>query len=98
MAAYQREYQKDEMTGHKLWLTGRNSGSVTGVKDVISFDLEQIILDTQMGILTIKGHELHVKTVNLDKGQVDMEGTVDSMVYADSKAMKKQSFVGRLFK
>lgn len=91
-------YQKEEGAVHKLFITGRNSGSITGVKDVISFDLEEIVLETVMGILNIKGTELHVKSINLDRGQVDIEGQVNAMNYADSKLMKKQSFVGRLFK
>ena len=81
-----------------MYITGRNSGSVTGVKDVISFDLEEIVLETVMGILNIKGRNLHVKAISLDRGQVDMEGDIDSMIYSDTKNMKKQSFVGRLFK
>ena len=91
-------FQNEEIANHKLWLTSRKSGTVTGVLDVVSFDLNQIILDTQMGILTIKGEGLHVKTVNLEKGQVDMDGKVDSLTYADSKTMKARSMMGRLFK
>ena len=98
MSTSQHTYQKEEYANHKLFLAGRNTGSITGVKDVISFDLEEIILETVMGILNIKGNNLHVKSINLDRGQVDIEGTVDSMVYADTKLMKKQSFVGRLFR
>lgn len=90
--------QRTENVNHKLWLTGRDSGSVSGVQDVISFDLDEIILDTVMGILKITGKDLHVKGINLDKGEVDFQGKVDQMIYSDSKAMKKQSFVGRLFK
>ncbi len=86
------------MINHKLWITGRETGTVTGVKDVVSFDLDEIVLDTQLGILTIKGSGLRVKNVNLEKGQVDMEGHIDNMVYTDSKVMKRQSMMGRLFK
>ena len=89
--------QKNDNINHKFWLTNRNDGTTTGVKDAISFDLEEIVLDTVMGIMTIKGKELHVKSINLEKGQVDFEGMVDNIVYADSKAMKKQSLMGRLF-
>lgn len=89
--------QRNENINHKLWVNNRNGGSISGVNDVISFDLDEIILETVMGILTIKGKELHVKSINLDKSEVDFEGMVNEMVYADSKAMKKQSLVGRLF-
>ncbi len=91
-------YQKEEPMAHKLYISARKTGSITGVKDVISFDLEEIVLETVMGILNIKGRNLHVKAINLDRGQVDMEGDVNSLVYSDTKSMKKQSFVGRLFK
>ena len=40
---------------HKLEVTGRGTGSVTGIQDVVSFDENQIILDTDMGLLTVKG-------------------------------------------
>lgn len=89
--------QKSDIINHKLWLQNRNNGSITGVKDVISFDLDEIILETVMGILTIKGKELHVKSINLDKNEVDFEGNINEMLYTDSKAMKKKSMVGRLF-
>lgn len=89
--------QKSDIINHKLLVNNRNGGGITGVKDVISFDLEEIILETVMGMLTIKGKELHVKSINLDKNEVDFEGNVNEILYADSKAMKKKSMVGRLF-
>ena len=45
---------------HKLILQNRKSGSFTGVTDVVNFDANEIILDTELGRLTIKGKELHV--------------------------------------
>ena len=51
-----------------------------------------------MGILTVKGNNFHVKSINLDKGEVDFEGETKEMVYSDTKAMKKQSLMGRLFR
>ena len=90
--------QKNENTSHKLWLNNREVGSVSGVNDVISFDLNEIVLETVMGILTVKGNNFHVKSINLDKGEVDFEGETKEMVYSDTKAMKKQSLMGRLFR
>lgn len=45
---------------HHLSLTDRHTGTITGVKDVISFDLNAILLETESGMLSIKGHDLHV--------------------------------------
>lgn len=85
---------------HRLELSNRGLGSVTGIQDVVSFDENQIILDTDMGLLTIKGKSLHVSRLTLEKGEVDIEGTFDSMVYSSNESYRKsgESLFNRLFK
>ena len=85
-------------TGHKVQISNRNSGNISGVVDVIYFDLKKIQLETTMGVLTINGDELHVKRVNLDRGEIDMEGHVDNFVYTSANTMKGKSVMKRLFK
>lgn len=89
--------QKVEIADHEIHMFNRVRGSVTGVIDVISFDLDEIVLDTSVGLLKIKGDKLHVKTVNLEKKVMEFEGNVSDMNYATSKAMKRKSAIGRLF-
>ena len=62
---------------HRLTLINRNSGSFTGVKDVLNFDSGEIILDTELGRLTIKGNNLHVNRLDLEKKEVEIDGTVE---------------------
>ena len=83
---------------HRLVLSDRHTGSVTGVNDVVSFDENEIVLDTDMGLLTVRGKELHVKRLTLEKG--DLEGQVDSLNYSSNAALKRSgdSFLNRLFK
>lgn len=85
---------------HRLDLMNRGAGSVTGIQDVVAFDENQIVLDTDMGLLTVKGKGLHVSRLTLEKGEVDIEGTVDSMVYSSNETYRKQgeSLFARLFK
>ena len=45
---------------HKLILNNRRTCNLTGVSDVLSFDENEIILETDQGMLMIKGNELHV--------------------------------------
>ena len=80
---------------HKLEVTGRGTGSVTGIQDVVSFDENQIILDTDMGLLTVKGKSLHVSRLTLD-----IEGTFDSFAYSSNENYRKsgESLFNRLFK
>ena len=85
---------------HKLILQNRGKGNITGICDVVSFDENEIVLDTEMGLLTIRGKELHVKRLTLEKGELDLEGQVDSLNYSSNAALKRSgdSFLNRLFK
>ena len=71
--------QSNSTGQHKLILQNRKSGSFTGVTDVVNFDANEIILDTELGRLTIKGKELHVNRLDLQKKEVEIDGTVDML-------------------
>ena len=85
---------------HKVMLNNRESGRLTGILDVISFDENSIVLDTDMGLLTIKGKDLHVSRLTLEKGEIDIEGRTDSFVYSSNESYRRsgQSILSRLFK
>lgn len=85
---------------HKMVLNGRRTCNLTGVNDVLSFDVNEIILETDMGMLMIKGNELHVNRLTLEKGEVDIEGKVDSFTYSEQTSLgaKGESLLSRLFK
>ena len=84
---------------HKVTLNNRRSGSFTGVLDVISFDIAEILLETEQGVLHVKGKDLHVNRLNLEKGEVDIEGLIEAFHYSPVPvAMKgKDSLLGKLF-
>ena len=92
----------EEKTGlsHRLIINNREKGSLTGILDVISFDENMIVLDTDMGLLTIKGKDLHVSRLTLEKGEIDLEGRTDSFVYSSNESYRKagQSLLTRLVK
>lgn len=85
---------------HKVLLNNRKMGNFSGVVDVLSFDVAEILLETEQGMLLIKGNDLHVNRLSLEKGEVDIEGRIDSLAYSEVKDYGKQveSFFGRLFK
>lgn len=85
---------------HKIIISNRKSGVLNGVIDVLSFDVGEILLETELGMLMIKGTDLHVKRLTLEKGEIDIEGRIDSLTYSDVKTPAKQgeSLLGRLFK
>lgn len=85
---------------HKVLLTNRKNGSFSGILDVLAFDMTEILLETEMGMLTIKGKDLHVNRLNLEKGEVDIEGDIGALEYSavPKPGEKAQSLFGKLFK
>lgn len=81
---------------HCISWNNRQTGAVTGVKDVCSFDEDMVILETEHGKMTIKGKNLHISRLLLEQGEVDLEGHVDSIVYSGN-GTEKTSMVRRLF-
>ena len=92
--------EKQYAKAHKMMLTNRRTGGITGVSDVISFDITEILLETEQGMLMIKGADLHLNRLTLEKGEIDIEGRIDSLSYSDVNTYQKQgeSLLGRLFK
>lgn len=93
----------EEKTGtrpHRLMMQNRSALSISGIRDVVSFDENQVVLDTDMGLLTMKGKDLHVSRLTLEKGEVDVDGTVDSLVYSSNESYRKsgESLFNRLFR
>jgi sporulation protein YabP len=99
-AIFMEEKQQQVLKGHKLNITARKAANVTGVNDVLSFDAGEVLLQTEQGILMIRGSELHVSRLTLEKGEVDIDGRIDSLTYSDSANYGKsgESLFGRLFK
>ena len=85
---------------HKIQLTNRRNGSFTGILDVLSFDINEILLETEQGMLHVKGKDLHVNRLNLEKGEVDIEGLIEVLSYSQvpTSAKKTENLFGKWFK
>ena len=85
---------------HKVILENRSRGTITGIQEVVSFDENQIVLDTDMGLLTVKGKNLHVSRLTLEKGETDIDGSIDSLAYSSNEAYRKsgESLFSRMFR
>lgn len=91
--------EKKILSTHSLMLENRQNGRITGVKDIKSFDEKEILLFTQAGKLVINGEQLHVKQLDLEKGEVDLEGKVDSLTYLSKNTDNRdESLFRRMFR
>ena len=68
---------------HRVILTNRGTCALNGISDTLSFDVNEILLETEMGMLMIWGIDLHVNRLTLEKGEVDLSGKIDSIQYSD---------------
>jgi len=84
-------YSNKQIRTHKIMLTNRRTCTISGVVDVLSFDMNEVLLETDQGMLMIKGKDLHVSRLSLDKGEVDVDGNIDSLTYSDMMTGKDKT-------
>ena len=82
-----------------LMLENRRKLTINGVIEVINFNENQILLNTNVGTMMVKGKELKMNKLDVQNGDVIITGKVDSFVYTNDKSkVKKDSIVARLFR
>jgi sporulation protein YabP len=67
---------------HSLTVSNREHVEVMGVLSVESFDDEEIILETDLGTLTLRGEELSIKQLDLETGRFSVDGYIQSCTYS----------------
>ncbi len=83
---------------HNIKMEGRKKLELTGIKDVVNFNEENIILQTSMGGLSIKGSNMKVNVLNVENGDMCIEGYINSLVYISKDKASKQSILKKMFK
>lgn len=87
---------------HSLSAVNRDAITVRGVKDVISFDEENVLLVTVCGQLALEGIGLRVNTLNTKDGVVEVTGKLNGLLYYDepsgTEAKGKGRSIGRFFR
>lgn len=79
-------------------LENRKKLNVSGVKDVLSFDDQVVIIETELGLLTIKGDNLKINKLNIDTSEVIVEGKINNLSYSENQAKSEGGFFGKIFK
>ncbi|WP_243292568.1 sporulation protein YabP [Bacillus sp. FJAT-47783] len=91
---------KQVVQEHDVMMRGRKFLDITGVKQVESFDNKEFLLDTVMGPLSIRGDNLQMKNLDVEKGIVSIKGRrIYDLVYLDDhNGEKAKGFFSKLFK
>jgi sporulation protein YabP len=88
---------------HSLHILNREQVTIQGVLSVESFDDEEIILETDLGTLTLRGEDLHIRQLDLESGRFAVEGYVSICTYSTPRQRggrtgKPRGFLERLLK
>lgn len=83
---------------HHLQLKERNNLSVTGVAHVDNYDEKVITLHTTLGMLTIKGDNLNISSLNLNDGTLEVSGRIDELIYSENQGKKARGMLQKIFR
>ncbi len=83
-----------------LILENREKLNISGVLDVLSFDDQIVILETELGLLTVKGENLRINKLSLDTAEVIVDGEIYNLGYSEKTLDKKSGggILGKIFK
>lgn len=89
----------DEVRAHKVVIEDRGRLMVSAVEDVESFDEEKVVIVTDMGTMTVVGGDFRISKLNVEDGQLVIEGEIDEIQYSDTMhSAKGGGFFARLFR
>lgn len=94
------ELKKTTNTFQNIVLENREKMNVTGIVDVLSFDDQIIIIETELGLLTIKGEDLKINKLSIDTSDFIVEGRINSLTYSntDTGMPKSKNILSKIFK
>ena len=82
-----------------LILENRGKLSISGVNDVLSFDDQVVMVETELGLLTVKGENLRINKLSIDTSEVIVEGEISYLAYSDkTNDNSKGSLLSKIFK
>lgn len=88
-----------EMVNHEIVLRNRTDLEITGVKKLESLNPNEFVVETVLGKMLVKGHDLTMKQLDIEKGILLINGNINLMEYATKQTKEKQQgFISKLFK
>lgn len=91
------EEKKAVKVPHSIILENRKALTATGVSNVDSFDEQTIVAYTDLGELVIKGRNLHINKLNIETGELTLNGDITSMSYSDNQP-SNTGFFSKMFR
>lgn len=92
------EYSSN-LSNHEIKVIDRGLMTFSGIKKINSFDNEEFLMESNMGIILLKGEKLEIVKLDTHDGNVKIKGKLNSIAYVDNiKKNKDESLLAKLFK
>jgi sporulation protein YabP len=82
---------------HSIIVENRKRVVLSGVREVESFNENDMIIITHSGALRIRGRGLEVGKINTESGDMEISGTVTSIHYSDTER-SPNNLITKLFR
>lgn len=93
------ELNNVQLLNHNIIIKDRKVIDISGIEKINSFDNEEFILETKLGVLGIKGKNLEIIKLDTTDGTISIKGIINNMIYFDSEKDKKENgIISKLFK
>lgn len=83
---------------HDIILNSRNKLSINGIKEIVNFDENTVSLKTVCGDLVIDGEDIHISVLNIEKGEIEMNGKITGLTYFDHVGNERHSLLSKIFR
>ncbi len=83
---------------HNITVGARERLSVSGIREIVSFDESGVSVRTSCGDLAIDGEGIHISVLNIEKGELELQGKINGINYTDLGDGEHRSFLSRIFK
>lgn len=89
----------NDLIVQNIELEGRKTLKISGVNKIDSLNPNEFQIETSLGLLKILGENMEMKSFDVDKGNMLIIGSIDSLSYYTPKnAKKSKGFIQKLFK
>ena len=86
------------MENHSVQIDNREKMTITDIKELDSFDEEEIRASLRQGAMVIRGEDLHIPLLDLNEGRAQIAGVINSLMYVKVKEKGERGFLAKLVK
>ena len=84
---------------HEVKVTDRSMINLSGINKITSFDDQEFLMESNMGVILLKGEKLEIVKLDTHDGNVKIKGHLNSFAYIENvKKNKEDSLLSKLFK